>query len=173
MCTEEAHSTLHPQGLLVLLAACNKPTLRPDCRQERAGLADALLSWGEAQPAERPMDLLYTVHRTIDLGNHADNYSAKNVQPTNFPDLCRLYSPFGSFLSILLVSLCWSILSSLIQSSPRLSWAPTFGLAKPTPYPFFPGTLLSPSDPPNWILWRQDWLILVCPVLTQSLPATW
>lgn len=73
MCTEEAHSTLHPQGLPVLLTACSKPALRPDCRQERAGLADALQSGGGAQPAEIPMDLLYTVHKTIDLGNHADN----------------------------------------------------------------------------------------------------
>lgn len=87
MCTEETHSTLHSQSLLVLLTACSKAALRPGCRQKRAGLPDVPRSGGGAQPVERLMDLLYTVHKTIDLGNHADNYGAKNVQPTNFPDL--------------------------------------------------------------------------------------
>lgn len=95
--------------------------------------------------------------------------------PQISPTCAQLYS-FDLFFSILLVNLCWSILSSLIKSSPRLSWAPTFGLSQPVPPPpprfLFPASLLSPYDPPNW-LWRHDCLILVCPVPTQNLPATW
>lgn len=80
MCTAEAHSTLHPQGLpdaahsLQLKQLCGQTADRSQTR-----VADELRSRGGARPAERQMDLLYTVCRTINLRNHADNYDAKRV----------------------------------------------------------------------------------------------
>ena len=153
-----------PRASHMLLTA-GETALRPDCWQWCDEVGWELGSGGGVQPAERQMDLLYTVHRTINLRNHANNCDAECTSPQISPTGPQLRSPFCFFLSIFLVSVeAFFLPGNIPAPQPELGSHCWLAFHSPfyPPLPSFPA-LFSQSDQPNWILGRHDCLI-VCPV---------